>query len=82
MKKQSQSVKNMVARINNNTLNSNNELGISHVQQTPNGKFLSRITVAGTQFSLGSYKTPDEASAAYNGATKVYNKLVEKNIIR
>lgn len=47
-----------------------NKLGVRGVSQKGN-RFQAKIEVRGHQFKLGSYRTIEEAAAAYRGAAKV-----------
>ena len=68
--------------IKNDTVQSNNVLGIRNVQQTPSGKFQAHITMLGKQFNLTTFDTPEEASASLKGAEKIYKVLQEKGLVK
>lgn len=80
--KLSKGVKNSVTRINSKTTNSNNELNERYIQLTPDGRYLTRRTYKGVQFSTGIYDTLPEAKAAVKSFDMTYTKLVEKGLLK
>lgn len=80
--KLSRGARKQIALSKNNTVMSNNELGIRNVQKTPSGRYQARTSVLGKQFNLTTFDTPEEASASLKGAEKVCEVLREKGVLK
>lgn len=58
-----------------NKANKNNLLNLKGVSTNNAGNYFARVTVNGKSVAVGTYDTPEKASAAYQGASKLAEKL-------
>lgn len=56
-------------------VNKRNLLGLTGVSTNKAGNYIARVTLNKKSVSVGTYETPELASAAYKGAFKLKEKL-------